>query len=167
MLGSDYFAHYPTVPIQSIVADINMDGASMFYTFRDIIALGSDDSSLGRVVQRAATRLDLSVSPDPQPEQLYFVRSDQYSFVRQGVPSLFISEGFIAKDPKFDAKKFTEAWVAKRYHAPSDDMVQPMNLAAAVQFMQLHFLLGYDVAQDPQRPTWNPGDFFGKMFGRK
>jgi hypothetical protein len=57
--------------------------------------------------------------------------------------------------------------MATRYHQPSDDMSQPMNLDAAVQFMQLHFLVGYDIANDLQRPRWNPGNFFGETFGRK
>jgi hypothetical protein len=167
LLGSDYFAHFPTVPIQSIVADINMDGASLFYTFNDIVPLGATDSTLDAVVQRNAARLGLKVSPDPEPDQHYFVRADQYSFVRQGVPSVFISEGEEAKDPKFNAKKFNEEWTATRYHAPSDDMNQPMDLDASVEFMQVDFLVGYDIAQDPQRPMWKPGDFFGENFGRK
>jgi hypothetical protein len=167
LLGSDYFAHFPTVPIRSIVADINMDGASLFYTFKDIVPLGAGDSTLDEVVKRDAASLGLEVSPDPEPDQHYFVRADQYSFVRQGVPSVFISEGEKAKDPNFDAKKFGDEWVATRYHAPSDDMNQPMNLDASVQFMQIDFLVGYDVAQDPKRPEWKAGDFFGETFGRK
>jgi Zn-dependent M28 family amino/carboxypeptidase len=167
LLGSDYFAHFPTVPIKSIVADINMDGASVFYTFNDIIALGAPDSSLDAVVARNAARLGLKVTPDPEPDQHYFVRADQYSFVRQGVPSVFISDGEEAKDPAIDAKKFTEQWIATRYHAPSDDMNQPLNFDAAVQFMQIDFLVGYDIAQDPQRPKWKPGDFFGENFALK
>jgi Peptidase family M28/PA domain len=167
LLGSDYFAHFPTVPIQSVVADINMDGASLFYTFNDIVPLGAPDSTLDAVVHRNAARLGLKVSPDPNPDQHYFVRADQYSFVRQGVPSVFITEGEEARDSKFNAKKFSEEWIATRYHAPSDDMSQPMDLDASVEFMQVDFLVGYDIAQDPQRPKWKPGDFFGESFGRK
>lgn len=167
LLGSDYFAHFPTVPIHSIVADINMDGASVFYTFKDIVALGAPDSSLDAVVHRDAALLDLKVSPDPEPAQNYFVRADQYSFVRQGVPSVFITEGEEARDPTFNAKKFNDDWIATRYHSPSDDMNQPLDFDAAVEFMQVDFLVGYDIAQDPQRPTWKSGDFFGETFGRK
>jgi hypothetical protein len=167
LLGSDYFAHFPTVPIRSIVTDINMDGASLFYTFKDIIPLGAPNSTLEAVVQRDTARLGIKVSPDPEPEQHYFVRADQYSFVRQGVPSVFIYEGEEARDPNFNAKKFNEEWIATRYHSPSDDMNQPMDLDASVEFMQVDFLVGYDIAQDPQRPAWKPGDFFGETFGRK
>lgn len=167
LLGSDYYAHFPTVPIQSIAADINMDGASISYAFNDIIALGASDSTLDAVVRRNAERLGLKVSPDPDPDQHYFIRADQYSFVRQGVPSMFISEGEEAKDPKVNGKKLSEEWVATRYHAPSDDMDQPMDLNASVQYMQINFLVGYDVANNSARPTWKPGDFFGESFGRK
>jgi len=167
LLGSDYFAHFPTVPIHDIVANINMDGASIFYTFKDIIPMGAEDSTLDAVVQRTAVRLGVKVSPDPEPDQHYFIRADQYSFVRQGVPSVFISEGEQATDPKFDAKKYGEEWIATRYHSPSDDMSQPMNLDASVEFMQIDFLVGYDVAQDPERPRWKPGDFFGETFGHR
>ncbi len=167
LLGSDYFAHFPTVPMRSIVADINMDGASVFYTFKDIVPLGAPDSSLEAVVQRDAELLGLKVSPDPEPDQNYFVRADQYSFVRQGVPSVFITEGEEARDPNFDAKKFNQHWTATRYHSPSDDMNQPFDFDAAVEFMRVDFLVGCDIAQNPQRPTWKPGDFFGETFGRK
>jgi Zn-dependent M28 family amino/carboxypeptidase len=92
------------VPIKSIVANINMDGANVFYTFNDIFALGAPDSSLEAVVARNAARLGLKVTPDPEPDQHYFVRADQYSFVRQGVPSVYISEGEEAKDPAVDGK---------------------------------------------------------------
>lgn len=167
LLGSDYFAHFPTVPIQSVVADVNMDEASFSYVFKDIVARGAPDSTLGRVVERAASRLGLKVSPDPEPEQSFFTRSDQYSFVKQGIPSVLISEGYEAKDPKVDGKKVTGEWRATRYHKPSDDMSQPMDLNASLQFMQLNFLVGYDIANEPQRPRWKPGDFFGETFGHK
>jgi len=167
LLGSDYFAHFPTLPIPRLVADINIDEAGPpLFKLRDVVAYGAEDSSLGRTLQREAERLDLKVSPDPEPEQVLFIRSDQYSFVRQGVPSVFVVAGTEAADPKVNGKKITDDWVATRYHSPSDDMNQPMDLDAAVQFMQLNFLLGYDVAQEPQRPTWNPGDFFGETYGR-
>jgi Peptidase family M28/PA domain len=167
LLGSDYFANFPTVPRENIVADINMDGASIFYTFDEVVAIGAADSTLDRVVERNAARLGLKVVPDPEPGELALVRNDQYSFVRQGIPSLMITEGEKARGPAVDAKKLNEEWTRTRYHAPSDDMNQPMNLDAAVEFMQIDFLVGYDIAQDPKRPAWKPGDFFGETFSRR
>jgi Zn-dependent M28 family amino/carboxypeptidase len=163
LLGADYFAHFPTVPKISIVADLNMDGASVFYTFNDVV--GDEHSTLADTIARNASSLGLQVSPDPMPEQVGFVRADHYPFVRQGIPAVTIAEGLQAKDPKIDGRKFVEDWIATRYHAPSDDMDQPLNFDASIQFMQLNFLVGYDVAQDHQRPTWKKGDFFGDLFG--
>jgi hypothetical protein len=163
LLGADYFARYPTVPARSIVADFNMDGASVFYTFKDVV--GDEHSTLGDTIAREAKRLGLEVSPDPMPEQIGFVRADHYAFVRQGIPAVTIGEGLQAKDPNVDGRKFVENWISTRYHAPSDDMNQPLNFDASIQFLQLNFLAGYDVAQEQKRPAWKPGDFFGGLFG--
>jgi len=167
LLGSDYFAHFPTVPKEAMVADINMDGASLTFDFADIVPFGAEHSSLMKVVQNEAKRFNVTVSPDPTPEQVYFIRSDQYSFVRQGIPAVFLSEGFKAVDPKVDGRQVTENWIKKYYHSPFDDMSQPLVYDAAVKFMRLNFAIGYDVANAVQRPTWNPGDFFGDLYAGK
>lgn len=165
LLGSDYFAHYPTVPLTKIVANVNMDEAAILYPIRDVVPFGAEHSSLGEVVAQAATRLGLEVSPDPMPEEVIFIRSDQYSFVRQGVPAVFIVEGFKSSDPKFDGGAISRQWSQTRYHTPKDDFNQPFDFNAAVKYTQLNFLVGYEVAEQTQRPTWNPGDFFGEKFG--
>jgi hypothetical protein len=167
LLGADYFAEFPTVPRKSLVADLNMDGASVFYTFDEVVALGGPSSSLGKVVERNAPLLGLKPIPDPQPEQFGFIRNDEYSFVRRGIPAVSLGEGFHAKDPKVDGKKLADEFVRLRYHAPSDDMSQPLDFDASVQFMQINFLVGYEVAQAAQRPTWNMDDFFGKTYGKQ
>jgi hypothetical protein len=163
LLGADYFARFPTVPKNNIVADINMDGASVLYAFKDVI--GDEHSTLGDTLARVASQMGLEVSPDPMPEQNGFVRADHYAFVRQGIPAITVGEGLKAKDPKVDGRKFVENWIETRYHAPSDDMSQPLDFDATIQYMQLTFLMGYDVAQQHERPSWKQGDFFGKLFG--
>src|SRR5256885_5853653 len=167
LLGADYFVRNSTVPIRNIVANLNMDGASVFYTFNDVVALGAEHTSLDQVVARDAAALNLDVTADPMPEQMNFIRNDEYAFVRRGVPAICINEGFKTKDPNVDGRKFVENWIATRYHSPSDDMNQPLNFDATVQFMQINFLIGYDVAQQQERPAWKPGDFFGELYGRK
>jgi peptidase M28-like protein len=167
LLGADYFVEFPTVPRKSLVANLNMDGASVFYTFDEIVALGGPSSSLGSVVERDAPLVGLKMIPDPQPEQLGFVRNDEYSFVRKGVPAVSLNEGFHAKDPKVNGRKLADDYIRLHYHAPSDDMSQPLDFDASIQFMQINFLVGYDVAQATQRPTWNMNDFFGKTFGKQ
>src|SRR5262249_16387391 len=110
LLGSDYFAHNPTVPISQIAANVNMDGLPLLYDFRDIVPLGAEHSSIGNIVAEVAQHLGLEVSPDPIPEEVFFIRSDQYSFVRQGVPAVAITEGFKTRDPNINGTEVSFAW---------------------------------------------------------
>jgi hypothetical protein len=167
LLGSDYFAHYPTVPKHSIVANINTDEVLMLWPMKDVIAFGAEHSSLGTVVNQAAARMHLLVSVDPMPQEVIFIRSDQYSFVRQGIPSIMPSPGFQSSDPKFNPMKIFGEWEETRYHEPQDDMEQPgLDFHAAAEFGRFAFLCGYIVSQEQQRPTWNRGDFFGEHYGK-
>jgi hypothetical protein len=167
LLGSDYFAHRPTVPIDAIVADVNLDGLSILYPIRDVVGLGAEDSSLGADFERAAARVGLVTSPDPMPEQVYFIRSDQYSFVKQGVPSIFADAGLQSSDPKVDGRALTEEWNKSVYHSPKDDMKQPLDFESGARLTRMQFLIGLQVASASQRPTWKPGDFFGETYARK
>lgn len=168
LLGSDYFAHYPTVPARSLVANVNTDEDVMLWPLRDVIVFGAEHSSLRAVAQKAARRLNLGSSPDPMPEQVVFIRSDQYSFVKQGVPAIFPVAGFKSTDPDIKPAAIFENWEATRYHQPQDDMEQPgLDFEAAVQYAKFVFLCGYYITQEPQRPRWNTGDFFGDLFGRR
>jgi hypothetical protein len=166
MVGSDYYARNPTVPRTSIVANVNIDGLPMLYDFSDVVAYGFEHSSIATAVRRAAEQLHLEVSPDPFPEQTFFVRSDHYSFVKQGVPAIFATEGRKAVDPKLNTRELFDKWVATRYHRPNDDLQQPLNFSAAAKGAQFQFLLGHDLASDVNVPSWNTGDFFGKLFSR-
>lgn len=161
LLGSDYYAQHPTVPAAQMVANINMDGVSLFYEFTDIVALGEDHSTLHREVEDVAHHRNLELSPDPMPEENFFIRSDQYSFVKQGVPAVAISEGFKTLDPSLDGKKITIDWMTTHYHTPQDDMNQPLNFNAARNCTQIILAVGYEVAQSTTRPAWNLGDIFG------
>jgi hypothetical protein len=168
LLGSDYFAHYPTVPKSAMVADVNMDLDDMLWPLKDIVAFGAEHSSLDGVAKRAAEKMHLSLSPDPTPEQVFFIRSDQYSFVKQGIPSIYPSPGVKSDDAKIAPLKIQQTWQQTRYHQPSDDMSQPgLLFAEAARYAQFTFWVGYFVAQDQQRPSWNNGDFFGNRYGKK
>lgn len=164
--GSDYFARHPTVPVESIAANVNLDMHVMLYPLRDVIAFGEGHTSLGGTVRQAAARLGLGVSPDPFPEMVIFIRSDHYSFVKRGVPAVFMMGGFETGDDR-DGKAIWEKWMQQKYHQPGDDMGQAINFDAGAKFAQLNFLVTYLVAQADERPSWNPGDFFGEMFRRR
>jgi Peptidase family M28/PA domain len=168
LLGSDYFAHYPTVKKSSVVANVNMDEDLMLWPLRDIVAFGAEHSSLDAVVRKAAERMHLSESPDPNPEEVVFIRSDQYSFVKQGVPAIFPVPGFKSDDPKIKPEEIFKNWEQTRYHQPQDDMDQPgLDWDAAAKYARFVFLCGFLITEDPQRPTWNKGDFFGEHYGHQ
>ena len=166
LLGSDYFAHHPTVPAEAMVANINIDAVpGMLYPLKDIVALGADDSSLGHNVADAARQLGVEISPDPSPEEVFFIRSDQYPLVRRGVPAVLIREGFKSADPMVNGEQIFKTWLATVYHTPKDDMNGPWDFESAAKSTELNFLVGFEVAQQLERPTWNTGDFFGVKFG--
>ncbi len=165
-LGSLYFAHYPTVAKNSIVADINVDEVFLLWPMQDVIAFGAEHSSLESAIRRAAERMHIVESRDPMPEQTVFIRSDQYSFVLQGIPAVMPSPGFKSNNPNVKPFDSAMAWMTNIYHQPQDDMNQPgLDFEAAADFARFTLLTGYYVAQDPQRPTWNKGDFFGDRYG--
>ena len=168
LIGSDYFAHYSTVKKDSIVANINVDEDQMLWPLQDIIAYGAEHSSLEAVVNKAAARLQLSVSPDPAPDEVSFVRSDQYSFVKQGIPAIGPAAGFRSSDANINPAAISQKWEQTIYHHPQDDMQQPgLDFDQAVKFAQFAFLCGWLITEDPSRPTWKPKDFFGERYGKK
>jgi Zn-dependent M28 family amino/carboxypeptidase len=166
LLGSDYFARHPTVPGDSIVADVNADGVLMLHPLHDIVAFGADHSSLLDPVSKAASMLGVSLTPDFMPEEVIFVRSDQYSFVKQGVPSVYAFVGTDTGDARLDGRKMLTGWMASIYHHPSDDMKQEFDFGAGADYAKLDFLIGAFVADADARPRWNEGDFLGEKFGR-
>jgi hypothetical protein len=159
MEGSDYFAHHPTVPRERIVADINIDitPGMVFYGTNQLTAIGAEHSSLNENAGRATQRTGYELIGDARPEEDLFIRSDQYSFVKQGVPAVQVRNG--GYPPEEVKKAF-----AGHYHTPLDNMEQPINYAAGAKAARMIFLLGYDVAQQERRPTWNSNDFFGTTF---
>ena len=131
----------------------------------DVVPIGIEHSTLEADVQAAAAELGIGLTPDPKPEEVVFVRSDQYAFVRQGIPSLFIKSGFKTGDPARDGAAINAGYRRDVYHKPNDDMSQPFDFDAGAAHARLNFLTGWQVAQETARPAWNQGDFFGQLFG--
>jgi hypothetical protein len=165
LLGSDYFAHNPGVPPENLVANVNLDSPLLLHPLKDVVAYGLEHSTLREAVESGADYLGLKVSPDPMPEQVFFVRSDQYSFVKKGVPAIYLEVGWETEKGEQGAKELVNEWLRTRYHSPKDDMSQTINYEAGVKLTRLNFLVGYQVATQRPRPAWNPGDFFGETYG--
>ena len=164
LLGSEYFAHYPTVPTDSIVANVNIDMPLFIYPLADIVAFGAEHSSLGPVADAAVAAEGFVLTPDPIPEESIFRRSDQYSFVRKGIPAIYLDPGFNSRDPDIDSVAMRTDHRQNHYHRPSDDLSRPIDWDSAVRFTRANARIGWAIANDDARPTWNEGDFFGDKF---
>jgi hypothetical protein len=163
LLGSSYFAANPTVSKASIVADVNTDMPTVIAPLLSVVPLGAEHSSLMNNVKFAAGYLGLEVEKDPEPNENRFVRSDQYSFVMNGIPALHIKYGTKTNIPGFDLTAFVKQWRAKYYHQAADGLEGGIfNFTAAKTYVQLNFLISYSIAQTTERPKWNDGDLFAK-----
>lgn len=160
LIGSDYFAHFPTVPKGSIVADVNFDMPILTYPLVDLVVLGGERSSIGPVVAAAAKAEGLGVVPDPAPEEMFFVRSDHYSFVQAGIPAVSIDTG-PGGTGAMAARKFLD----ENYHKPSDQIDLPFDWNSAVKYKHVGLATVQALADGDARPSWNAGDFFGTLFG--
>jgi hypothetical protein len=160
LLGSRYFALRPTVNKRSMVANLNFDMALPIFPLKSVIALGAEESSLGAMAAEVGRSQGLPLVADPWPDRNSFVRSDQYSFIREGVPALAFKFGFAKDTPEAEIEK---TWRSTRYHAPSDDLSQPVEKLDAVRLHDFVAELGWRVANAPERPTWGSQSFFRRF----
>ena len=158
--GSLFFASNPTVPKKAIVADINMDMFLPLFPLKYLEVQGLDESTLGADIRAVCQKAGVTVQADKQPDRNRFIRSDQYSFIKQGVPALAFKFGYIPGTPE---DRIFNDWLTNRYHAPSDDLSQPVDKTAAAQFDRILLELGQRVADARDRPHWNSGSFFRRF----
>jgi Zn-dependent M28 family amino/carboxypeptidase len=163
LIGSDYFAAHPTMPAARLVANINIDGAIPYYDFGDVIAFGAEQSQLAERLSAAAGRLGLAVAPDPFPEEGIFTRSDQYSFVRRGVPALFLFMGFTDREGRSVGRAVWDQAIA-RAHTPGDDLAQPIDYAVLAKLGEVARRLILETANAPARPLWYRDSPFAARF---
>jgi hypothetical protein len=160
LLGSKFFAHHPTIGRGEIVADLNSDMFLPLYPLRRLTVYGVDESDLGADAAAVASSMGIALEPDPEPLRNVFIRSDQYSFIRRGIPSLMFKIGYAKGSPE---ERTFKAWLKDRYHAPSDDLAQPVDRAAAETFDRLMARLLERVANRDERPRWKDSSFFKRF----
>jgi Zn-dependent M28 family amino/carboxypeptidase len=159
-LGSRYFVAHPTIRRADIVANVNTDMFLPLFPLKTLMVLGLDESDLGSDIQATAKELGLAVQADPEPQRNRFVRSDQYSFIKFGVPALAMKVGYEANTPE---AAIAAEWTAERYHAPSDDLNQPIDRSAAAKYVEVIHNLGLRVANRTDKPKWNDSSFFRRF----
>jgi Zn-dependent M28 family amino/carboxypeptidase len=160
LLGSRYFVAHPTVPFDKIVADVNLDMFLPLYPLKFLEVQGLTESTLGETVREAAKAEGVEVQTDREPEQNRFIRSDQYSFIRAGIPALAFKFGYEFGSPEETIRR---NWVRDVYHKPNDDLSQPVDLDAAATFDRVIVGLLLRVADAPARPHWNDSSFFKRF----
>jgi Zn-dependent M28 family amino/carboxypeptidase len=159
-LGSRFFAAHTTVPRTSIVANVNTDMFLPLFPLKTLMVLGLDESDLGVDIRATAKELGLIVQADPEPQRNRFVRSDQYSFIKYGIPALAMKVGYEANTPE---AAIAAKWTAERYHAPSDDLNQPIDRSAAEKYVEVVRNLSVRIANRPDKPKWNDSSFFKRF----
>ena len=159
LLGSEYFAKHPSVR-GPIVADLNMDMFLPLYPLKYLEVQGLNESTLGPTLRDVAREVGVETHAEYIPDQVLFIRSDQYNFVKLGAPSLMVSIGYQQGSPE---EEISSAFLRERYHSPSDDVDQPVDLVSAARFTDLLGRVMLKVANDPRRPSWNPDSFFRKF----
>jgi Zn-dependent M28 family amino/carboxypeptidase len=157
LLGSRYFTTHPTVKPGSMIANINIDMFLPIVPLKILTVYGLAESDLGDMARETAESMGIQVQADPEPQRNAFVRSDQYNFIRHGVPALAMGVGFEKGSPQ---QEIFKNWRTQRYHAPSDDLDQPVDLAAAGKYEEIVRALMVRAANDPGRPQWKANSFF-------
>lgn len=157
LLGSRYFTTHPTVKPGSMIANINIDMFLPIVPLKVLTVYGLAESDMGEMARDVAQSLGVQVQADPEPQRNAFIRSDQYNFIRHGVPALAMKVGF---EPGSPQQAIFKNWLTQRYHAPSDDLDQPVDLAAAGKYEEIINALMVRLADNASRPQWKPDSFF-------
>ena len=169
LLGSSWLAAHPPVPIARVAADLNVDVADLYGATRDISALGSDQSTLGRVFEQAASAERLRVVVDSQALlRGGFFRSDHFPFSKAGVPSLSWGTGndFVGR-PAGWGREQKEMYNRVRYHQPADNLLPWYTVDGALQQARVLVRVAWAVAQAAGQPAWNPASEFAEAGRRR
>ena len=130
------------------------------FPLKELMVPGLDESDLGGDIRAVAAAMHLQVQADPEPQRNRFIRSDQYSFIRAGIPALAMKVGYDMHTPE---AAIAQKWTAERYHAPSDDLNQPVDNIAADTYIEVVRQLAVRIANRPNRPKWNDASFFRRF----
>jgi Zn-dependent M28 family amino/carboxypeptidase len=155
MLGATYYTRHPLVPLERTIAVLNLEGANFWGETDDVSAVGIERSTLGAVFSRAAGALRLRATPERAPAHGFFYRSDHFPFARAGIPAVSLDHGisFRNRPPEWGARTLSD-FLARAYHTPLDQLPENADLGGAAQQVRFAFLLGYDLANDRERPRY-------------
>lgn len=160
LLGSKALVAEAKAGGRKIVANLNSDMFLPLYPMKRLVVFGVEESDLADDARAVAQDLGIEVQTDPQPQRNRFIRSDQYSFIRAGVPSLATKIGVLTDSPEAEIER---KWQMERYHAVGDDLDQPVDLAAMGAYQEVVKRLAVRVANRAEAPRWYPSSAFAKL----
>lgn len=163
LLGSKWYANHPVFGREKkakVVADLNMDMYLPLFPLKALTILGVDESTLGDLAKAGAEKAGIEVWPDPAPERNSFIRSDQYSFIRGGVPALAFKFGYKKGS---EEEKLVQRWLRERYHSPVDDLEQPVDKEAAAKYNRVLASMVESAANAAETPRWKEQSFFRRF----
>jgi hypothetical protein len=164
LLGSDYLAQRAQADGRRIVANVNIDMPLPLAPVRDFVAIGAEHSSLGALARSAVAAQGYRLSPDATPEEVSFIRSDQFSFIRQGIPALVLKSGYHGREQGLDVGALQKEFRASSYHQPGDDLGLPLDYGTAADLTRVDLRILLEAANAASAPRWNAGDFFAEKF---
>src|ERR1043165_2545806 len=164
LLGAEWYAKHPVVPIEKTAANVNLDSMNVLGPTQDFIPLGAERSTLKGVVEAVAKDMGLKVSVDSRPEQGSFFRSDHFPFAKAGVPSISLKEGndYVGHTKEWGEEQF-KAYNTAHYHQPSDEMSDTWDYRGMIQEAEIALAIGRRISDMPEKPRFNPGDEFAKQ----
>lgn len=161
LLGAEYFASNPPIPLASIAGNVNIDGVNFFGKVSDFSALGAERSSIDALVAQVAAERKMKLEGDMRPEQGFFFRSDHFPFAKVGVPAVSLRHGDDFVVPLTgEALTFFRDYTAKYYHQASDEYRDWWDTSAMIQNAELGLAIGLKLANSPTRPRYKDTDEF-------
>ncbi|MEI9850451.1 MAG: M20/M25/M40 family metallo-hydrolase [Sphingomonas sp.] len=159
LLGSAYLARYPVVGAGKVVGVVNLDMPVLLYDFHDVVAFAPSIRPWGRSSRAPRAERASRSRPIRCRRRICSSRSDHYSFVRAGVPSVFLVTGF-----ENGGKEAFEKFLATTYHQVGDDIGQPFDWQAGAKFARINYLIAREIADGDEPPRWYQGNPYGDRF---
>jgi len=161
LLGSEYFAAHPPIPVAQMAGGLNMDNLYSVGKTRDITVIGFGQSELEDDLRQAAARQGRVPAQEPSPEKGFYYRSDHFNLAKAGVPMLYTKSGVDSPTQGADyGKRWLEDYTAKKYHKPSDEYSPDWDVSGTLQDLQLYYEVGLGIVNSSRWPNWRADSEF-------
>jgi Zn-dependent M28 family amino/carboxypeptidase len=161
LLGAEYYARNPVIPLGKTALNLNFDTVFPLGVPESVVVHGAERTTAWPVVQEVARRHRLDIEPDRQPEQGFYYRSDHFALARGGVPAFSLDPGTRVQGKPADYyKKTFESYNTQRYHTPADEYREDWDFSGFPVLIRFALDVGREAANGVQLPTWVAGDEF-------